>query len=80
MNSIRALIDEDPAKAKVAVTQLSNILRTTLLMDKGKEIVLKDEINLVKDYLNLEHIRYEERLSYEFKIAEDLLNSLYNYI
>jgi LytS/YehU family sensor histidine kinase len=76
MNSIRALIDEDPAKAKVAVTQLSNILRTTLLMDKGKEIVLKDEINLVKDYLNLEHIRYEERLSYEFKIAEDVQNCM----
>ncbi len=76
MNSIRALIDEDPAKAKVAVTQLSNILRTTLLMDKGKEIVLKDEINLVNDYLNLEHIRYEERLSYDFKIAEDVQNCM----
>jgi two-component system LytT family sensor kinase len=76
MNSIRALIDEDPAKAKIAITQLSNILRTTLLMDKGKEIVLKDEINLVKDYLNLEHIRYEERLSYEFKIADDVQNCM----
>ncbi len=74
MNSIRALVDEDPAKAKIAITQLSNILRNTLLMDKGKEIMLKDEINLVKDYLNLEHIRYEERLSYEFKIADDVLN------
>ncbi len=74
MNSIRALVDEDPAKAKIAITQLSNILRNTLLMDKGKEILLKEEINLVKDYLNLEHIRYEERLSYEFKIAEDVLN------
>ena len=74
MNSIRALVDEDPVKAKMAITQLSNILRNTLLMDKGKEILLKDEINLVKDYLNLEHIRYEERLNYEFKIAEEVLN------
>lgn len=74
MNSIRALVDEDPAKAKIAITQLSNILRNTLLMDKGKEILLKEEINLVTDYLNLEHIRYEERLSYEFKIADDVLN------
>lgn len=74
MNSIRALIDENPSKAKIAVTQLSNILRKTLLIDKGKEIVLKEEISLVKDYLNLEHIRYEERLSYEFKIAEDVEN------
>ena len=74
MNSIRALIDENPANAKTAVTQLSNILRNTLLMDKIKEIFLKDEISLVKDYLNLEHIRYEERLSYEFKIDDDVAN------
>lgn len=74
MNSIRALIDEDPSKAKIAVTQLSNILRKTLLIDRVKEVLLKEEIELVKDYLNLEHIRYEERLSYEFKISEEVLN------
>lgn len=74
MNSIRALIDEDPVKAKTAVTQLSNILRNTLLLDKSKEILLKDEISLVKDYLNLEKIRYEERLTYEFKISEDVMH------
>jgi len=75
MNSIRALIDEDPVKAKVAVTQLSNILRNTLLLDKSKEISLKDELDLVKDYLNLEQIRYEERLTYEFMISEDAMNA-----
>lgn len=74
MNSIRALVDENPVKAKLAVTQLSNILRTTLLMDKSKEIFLKDEISLVKDFLQLEQIRYEERLAYEFKIDEDVYN------
>ncbi|HRD40120.1 MAG TPA: histidine kinase, partial [Bacteroidia bacterium] len=50
MNSIRALIDENPAKAKEAVTQLSNILRNTLLMNKNKEIVLEEELRIVKDY------------------------------
>lgn len=76
MNSIRALIDEDPGKAKEAVTRLSNILRTTLLLDKSKEIVLSAEIELVKDYLNLEKIRYEERLNYDFQIQADTLNCL----
>lgn len=76
MNSIRALIDENPDKAKQAVTQLSNILRNTLLIDKNKEILLKDEINLVNDYLQLEKIRYEERLNYEFKIDEAAGNCL----
>lgn len=74
MNSIRALIDEDPIKAKSAVLQLSNILRNTLLIDKSKEIVLKDELNLVNDFLNLEKIRYEERLNYEFIISEEVKN------
>ena len=76
MNSIRALIDEDPAKAKNAITQLSGILRNTLLMNKNKLILLSEEINLVKDYLHLEDIRYEERLSYEFKIEKEA-NSCY---
>jgi two-component system LytT family sensor kinase len=70
MNSIRALIDEDPAKAKEAVTQLSNILRNTLLMNKSKEILLEEELKIVKDYLDLEHIRYEERLQYDFSIDD----------
>jgi LytS/YehU family sensor histidine kinase len=76
MNSIRALIDENPENAKNAVTRLSNILRNTLLMDKRKEIPLKEELNLVKDYLDLEKIRYEERLICEFEISENVLNAL----
>lgn len=68
MNSIRALVDEDPKKAKVAITQLSNILRNTLLMNKNKFNTLEEELALVKDYLELEHIRYEERLRFTFEI------------
>lgn len=73
MNSIRALIDEDPGKAKNAVTQLSGILRNTLLLNKSKVIPLSEELELVKEYLNMEQIRYEERLSYEFKIENEVL-------
>ncbi len=68
MNSIRALVDEDPKKAKIAITQLSNILRNTLLMNKNKFNTLEEELALVKDYLELEHIRYEERLRFSFDI------------
>lgn len=74
MNSIRALIDENPQKAKVAVTQLSNILRNTLMMHKNKFISLEDELNLVKDYLELEHIRFEERLNFSFDIDPQTLS------
>ncbi len=71
LNSIRALVDEDPLKSKRAITQLSNILRNSLIMNKRKLIDLKDEIYTVKDYLELESIRLEERLSVEIDVPPE---------
>lgn len=68
LNSIRALIDENPQKSREAITQLSNILRNILSAQKNKEILFENEISIVKDYLSLEKIRYEERLEYSFDI------------
>jgi len=62
MNSIRALVNENPSLAKEAITQLSNVLRNSLLMGRQKLIPLKDEMKLVNDYLGLEKTRFEERL------------------
>lgn len=70
MNSIRALIEEDPALAKIAITQLSNVLRNSLLMGKKKLIPFNEEMKLVNDYLNLEKTRYEERLIVEQAIGK----------
>lgn len=74
MNSIRALVDEEPGKAKTAITQLSNLLRSTLMIHKNRLITLQEELNLIKDYLELEHIRYEERLRYQFDIQPESRN------
>jgi LytS/YehU family sensor histidine kinase len=65
LNSIRALVDEDPDKCKNAITQLSNILRNSLIMDKKKLTDFAEEMQTVKDYLALETIRFEERLRSE---------------
>jgi LytS/YehU family sensor histidine kinase len=71
MNSIRALINEDPNLAKEAITQLSNVLRNSLLMGKQKLISLGDEMKLVNDYLGLEKTRFEERLAIKKRIDKD---------
>jgi LytS/YehU family sensor histidine kinase len=76
LNSIRALIDENPDKAKVAITQLSHILRNSLIMDKQKVIKLDDELKTVKDYLELEIMRFEERLQAEWEIQPESKNCL----
>ena len=74
LNSIRALILEDPAKAQKGITQLSNILRSSLLADRRKTVSLAEELRTVDDYLALEKIRYEERLQVKKDIAADSLN------
>lgn len=71
LNSIRALVDEDPLKSKRAITQLSNILRNSLIMNKRKLIDFNDEIKTVKDYLDLEAIRLEERLKIDIDISPE---------
>lgn len=73
MNSIRALVDENPKRSKESITQLSNILRSSLLMGRKKVISLREELQLVHDYLNLEQTRFEERLKVNFSISEDAL-------
>ena len=68
MNSIRALIEEDPESAKVALTKLSNILRYSLQMERMERVPLEDEVETVKNYLDLERIRFEERLKYKLDV------------
>lgn len=68
MNSIRALIEEDPDNAKTALTKLSNILRYSLKIERNEVVPLEEEMQTVADYLALESIRFEERLRYELKI------------
>ncbi len=65
MNSIRALIEENPEKAKEAITKLSNLMRYTLKIERTEAVPLSEEIDTIKDYLDLEKIRFEERLDYE---------------
>jgi len=68
LNSIRALVDEEPAKSKRAINHLSNILRSSLILDKNRLTSLKEELDTTKDYLALESIRFEERLQTDFNI------------
>jgi|688.fasta_scaffold03188_4 sensor histidine kinase YesM len=69
LNSIRALVDENPEKSKLAINQLSNILRNSLARENKGLIKFDDEMKMVRDYLGLESIRFEERLHTEFDIA-----------
>lgn len=63
LNSIRALIDENPEQARKAITRISNILRKSITVQESTD-TLENELRLVDDYMALEKIRFEERLSF----------------
>lgn len=73
LNSLRALIDEDPARARQSVTQLANLLRYSLQSGQLETVPFEDELRVVNDYLALEQVRHEERLRVRLDIAPETL-------
>ena len=74
LNSIRALVDENPERARQAITELSNILRSSMKVEKAETVAFEKELDIVKDYLALENMRFEDRLRIEYQIDEDTLD------
>ena len=74
LNSIRALVDEDPQRARQAITELSNILRSSIQVDKVEITSLEKELDIVKDYLALEYIRFADRLKVVYEIDSKTLS------
>ncbi|WP_162996585.1 sensor histidine kinase [Mucilaginibacter celer] len=64
LNNIKALIIDDPKSARRAVDLLADLLRNSLYKGDRQLITINEELELVKDYLELEKLRLEERLSY----------------
>jgi sensor histidine kinase YesM len=73
LNSIRALIDEDPEKSKKAINMLSSIVRNNLMLGKNMTVTLKEELDLVENYLWMEKVRFEERLTIRMDVDDDTL-------
>jgi len=72
LNSIKALTIEDPSRARKAIDLLSSILRDAIDITSKSVVPLSNEMQRVKGYLELEQIRFEERLNYHINISPDL--------
>jgi len=75
LNSIRASVDEDSTRAKLMITQLSEFLRYSLLQESAKKIPLRDELEAVRNYLAIEKIRFEDKLTVEFDVENEAEDS-----
>ena len=73
LNNIRALVIEDAEKARDMITHLSDLLRYSVQFNAKAKVCIEDELEVVENYLNLESIQYEDRLSYTLEIQQATL-------
>ena len=71
LNNIRALVDEDKEKARSAIVALSDILRSPMTNSLQNKIHIMEEMLLVRNYIALSKIQYEDGLNYEESIDEN---------
>lgn len=71
LNNIRALVLEDPERARDALAKLSDMLRYSLRETEFNKVRLAEEVLMVEEYLELCAIQFEDRLNYEFEVASD---------
>jgi two-component system, LytTR family, sensor kinase len=74
LNCIRSLIVSSPQKAREAATLLSEVLRYTLNYEKSNTVPLSEELTMTDKYLQLEKLRFEDRLHYRIEAPNGVDN------
>ncbi|MFD2368182.1 sensor histidine kinase [Pseudoduganella sp. GCM10020061] len=75
LNSIAVLIADDPAAARHMLQLLCGLLRKVLDSDGSREVTLREELDFIASYLEIEQIRFADRLSYHVDAAPDVMQA-----
>lgn len=79
LNNIRALILEDPKRARDALARLADMLRYSLQQDDAKlqaKVPLTEELAIADEYVALCKIQFEQRLQYQVQVTEGAKSAL----
>jgi sensor histidine kinase YesM len=68
LNSISALVREDPAQAERTIERLAALLRFSLDSEVAGVVTLREELRIVRDYLEIEKVRFGDRLRYRIEV------------
>lgn len=74
LNDISSLMDLSIDKAQNAIVDLSEMLRLTLSIKDDKYISINKELSILKKYLDVEKIRFDQKLEIHFDVEDNLLN------
>jgi sensor histidine kinase YesM len=76
LNSITALIREDPAGAERMMERLAGLLRYSLDANSAALVPLAQELRLVRDYLDIEKTRFGDRLRFSVDAGEQICDRM----
>jgi two-component system, LytTR family, sensor kinase len=74
LQAISTLMHRDPKSADRILVRLSSLLRAMLEDAGGQKLSLRTELELARQYLDIELVRFEDRLTVEWKVDESLLD------
>ena len=74
LHSIAMLTDTDPAVAERMAVKLADLLRETLRLRDVPELALREELALLRAYLEIEETRFGDRLHVTIVVPDDLLD------
>ena len=73
LNSVNSFISKnDDRSANKYLSQFSRLMRMVLENSKHDFVSLESEIEILKLYLELEHLRFQDKFDYDFNIGEDI--------
>ncbi len=75
LHSVSALMHQDVEAADRMVVRLSDLLRAALDNSGAQEVTLRDELKFLQSYLEIEKIRFGNRLTVQTEIPADLLDA-----
>jgi two-component system, LytTR family, sensor kinase len=75
LHSISSLVLEDPKRANQMIARLGDFLRLTLESTEHQVVMLKEEVEFLRCYLEIEQVRFEDRLTVEFDIEPATLSA-----
>ena len=76
LNAISAHVEDDPSTARLMLERLGDLLRVSLDHVDRQEIRLDQELAFVEKYLQLQAMRFEDRLSVSMNLDPDVLDAL----
>ena len=73
LGSLRVLISKDPDVAKYFAITLSNLYRYMLKQENQNSVALAEELKFTEDYINLQKIRFSNKIVTEITLPEEIL-------